>query len=230
MRIEWNDRSPSQRPGHHLHRPRVETRRRQMRGGRFNPSGRRPSPDQGGSGYPIPEISAAKTPVSTKGVGKTVVVTAQRSIAMQANSQDGSSGQSSSQQGIAAMAISFDSAEAGCDVAETSTATVRKSASKRCRRARILAMSGICTPKSSRIAVNQLGSQPVTAPWFSSRGHPGEPPCDARDVYHAGFRRRPRRQVQRPRHPLRDPASCCPATRPARLRQGFLRSRRSRSG
>lgn len=153
MRIEWNDRSPSQRPGRHLHRPRVETRRRQMRGGRFNPSGRRPSPDQGGSGYPIPEISAAKTPVSTKGVGKTVVVTAQRSI-MQANSQDGSSGQSSSQQGIAAMAISFVSAEADCDVAETSTVTVRNKARKRRRTDCIVVLCWIYTLRSSRIAVS----------------------------------------------------------------------------
>lgn len=154
MRIEWNDRSPSQRPGHHLHRPRVETRRRQMRGGRFNPSGRRPSPDQGGSGYPIPEIGAAKTPASTKGVGKTVVVTAQRSIALQANSQDGSSGQSSSQQGIVAMAISFVSAEAGCDVAETSTATVRNKARKRRRTDCIVFFCWIYTLRSSRIAVS----------------------------------------------------------------------------
>lgn len=147
---------PSQRPGHHLRRPRVETRRRQMRGGRFNPSGRRPSPDQGGSGYPIPEISAAKTPVSTKGVGKTVVLTAQRSMAMQANSQDGSSGQSSSQQGIAAIAISFVSAEAGCDVAETSTATVRNKARKRRRTACIVVLCWIYTLRSSRIAVNDI--------------------------------------------------------------------------
>jgi hypothetical protein len=114
-----------------------------MRGGRFNPSGRRPSPDQGGSGYPIPEISAAKTPVSTKGAGKTLVLTAQRSIAMQAGSQDGTSGQSSAQQGIAAMEISFVSAEAGCDVAETSTATVRNRARKRRRTARIVALCWI---------------------------------------------------------------------------------------
>jgi hypothetical protein len=125
-----------------------------MRGGRFNPSGRRPSPDQGGSGYPIPEISAAKTPVSTKGVGKTVVVTAQRSIAMQANSQDGSSGQSSSQQGIVAMAISFVRAEAGCDVAETSTATVRNKARKRRWTACIVVFCWIYTLRSSRIAVS----------------------------------------------------------------------------
>lgn len=154
MRIEWNDRSPSQRPGQHLHRPRVETRRRQMRGGRFNPSGRRPSPDQGGSGYPIPEINAAKTPVSTKGVGNTVVLTAPRSIAMQASWQDESSGQSSSQQGIAAMAISFVSAEAGCDVAETSTATVSKRARKRRRTACIVVLCWIYTLRSSRIAVS----------------------------------------------------------------------------
>ncbi|HMS96358.1 MAG TPA: hypothetical protein PKA03_14280, partial [Tabrizicola sp.] len=120
-----------------------------MRGGRFNPSGRRPSPDQGGSGFPIPEISAAKTPVSTKGVGKTVVLTAQRSIAKQANSQDGSSGQSSSQQGIAAMAISFVSAEAGCDVAETSTATVRNKVRKRRRTACIVVLCWIYKLRSS---------------------------------------------------------------------------------
>jgi hypothetical protein len=125
-----------------------------MRGGRFNPSGRRPSPDQGGSGYPIPEISAAKTPVSTKGVGKALVLTAQRIIATQANSQAWSSGQSSSQQGIAAMAISFVSAEAGCDVADTSTATVRNEARKRRRTARIFVLCWIYTLRSSRIAMS----------------------------------------------------------------------------
>ena len=129
-----------------------------MRGGRFNPSGRRPSPDQGGSEYPIAEIRAAKTPVSTKGVGKTLVLTVQRSMAMQASSQDGSSGQSSSQQSIAAMAISFVSAEAGCDVAETSTATVRIKARKRRRTACIIGLCWIWVARSSRITVSDTQS------------------------------------------------------------------------
>ena len=84
-----------------------------------------------------------KLVVGTKGAGKTLVLTAQRSIAMQAGSQDGTSGQSSAQQGIAAMEISFVSAEAGCDVAETSTATVRNRARKRRRTARIVVLCWI---------------------------------------------------------------------------------------
>ena len=156
MRIEWNDECPSQRPGHHLHLPRAETRGRQMRGGRFNPSGRWPSPAQGGSGYLGPEISAATTPVSIHGAARTLAPTAQRSIAIQASSHDGSSGQSSSQQGIAAMAISLVSAEAGCDVAETSTATVRTRQNKRRRTARMLDLSRIFTFRSSRMAVSAV--------------------------------------------------------------------------
>ena len=80
------------------------------------------------------------------------------SKAMQASSQDGSSGQSSSQQSIAAMAISFVSAEAGCDVAETSTATVRIKARKRRRTACIIGLCWIWVARSSRITVSDTQS------------------------------------------------------------------------
>ena len=154
MTIEWNDERQSRRPGHHLHQPRVETRRRQMRGGRFNPSGHRPLPDQGGSEYSGPETTAENSPESIQGAARTLAPTAQRSIAMQANSQDGSSGQSSSQHGIAAIAISFVRVEAGCDMAETSTATVRRKGRKRRKTALILSSCWICAFRSSRVIVS----------------------------------------------------------------------------
>ena len=107
------------------------TRQGQVRGGRLKPSGCRSSTRHGGSA-PC-ETSATERCNVTGGEGGTnpAVTGAQRIIAMQAMSQDGSCGQSSSQQGIEAIATSAVRAVAGCETTVAKSATVRKSEKSR---------------------------------------------------------------------------------------------------
>lgn len=97
----------------------------------MKPSGWRSSTRHGGSA-PC-ETNATERCNVTGGVGGTnpAVPGAQRIIAMQAMSQEGSCGQSSSQQGIEAIATSAVKAVAGCEITGAKNATARKSGKSR---------------------------------------------------------------------------------------------------
>ena len=105
----------------------------QRQGGRFNPSGCLPLSIKGGSGL----FSATSTaPFATASIAegaRAIGPAAHRNIVMKAMSQTELSGQPSSQRRIAATAIDFVKAAAGCDVADVRTATAMNNAKMVCQ-------------------------------------------------------------------------------------------------